>query len=65
MYEELLVDNNSESTNIKYIYQSVEKKMDSKEFENLYESLKETFVKQDIVKLKSILSNEFINFKDS
>jgi len=65
LYEELLVDNNSESTNIKYIYQSVEKKMDSKEFEDLYESIKETFVNQDIVKLKSILSNEFINFKDS
>ena len=64
MYEELLVDNNSKPTNIDYIYQSVEKAIGSKEFEQLYEYIKDTYSWQDIEKLKTILGNEFINFKN-
>ena len=64
LYEELLVDNNSKPTNIDYIYQSVEKAIGSKEFEQLYEYIKDTYSWQDIEKLKTILGNEFINFKN-
>ena len=63
LYEELLVDNNSKNSDIKYIFQSIEEEITQKEFLDLYESIKISYTKKDKNKLIKFLKHKSVKYK--
>jgi FlaA1/EpsC-like NDP-sugar epimerase len=63
LYEELLVDNNSKNSDIKYIFQSIEEEITQKEFLDLYESIKFSYTKKDKNKLIKFLKHKSVKYK--
>ena len=64
LYEELLVDDNSQPTNLKNIYKSVESIISRNEFEKLYRNLKVAYKENNEKNLLKLLENKYINFKN-
>ena len=62
LYEELLVDNNSKNSDIKYIFQSIEEEITQKEFLDLYESIKISYTKKDKNKLIKFLKHKSVKY---
>ena len=64
LFEELLIDNQSKKTIVENIYQSLERSISLDEFEKIYMEIQKSLKNNDKVKLKSILKNKFIGYKD-
>ena len=65
LYEELLVDNKSISSDIKNIYQSIELKLSNKEFINIFDKIKKSYNNNNKELLFKILKNEkLINYRN-
>lgn len=65
LYEELLVDNKSISSDLKNIFQSIELKPSNKEFINIFNKIKKSYNNNDKELLYKILKNEkLINYKN-
>ena len=65
LFEELLVNNNSRKTSLKNIFQSIEKTMDMRKFEKIFNEIKNSYNKNDIKKLNSILGEKYIGYKNT
>lgn len=64
LYEELLIDDNAVKTSHKLIFKSVEKKPNHIYFENLYSNLIKYSDEKNTKKIKEILSDDMIGYKD-
>ena len=65
LYEELLVDNKSISSDIKNIFQSIELKLSNKEFINIFDKIKKSYNNNNKELLFKILKNEkLINYRN-
>ena len=65
LYEELLIDNSSKQTKNKFIYQSLESFIENSEFENFYREIKNIYIEKNVTKLKKILGNSLIKYKEN
>ena len=65
LYEELLVDDMSKQTEIKQIYQSIEKKISIKDFRYIYSQIVKINKSENLQKLKYILDNKYVNYKSN
>ena len=65
LFEELLVNNNSEKTSLKNIFQSIEKTMDMRNFQKIFKEIQNSYNKNDIKKLNSILGEKHIGYKNT
>ena len=65
LFDELLVNNNSKKTSLKNIFQSIEKTMDMRKFEKIFNEIKNSYNKNDIKKLNSILGEKYIGYKNT
>ena len=63
LYEELLVDNNSKNSDINHIFQSIEEEISQKEFLNLYNNIKMSYIKKDKYKLIKFLKHKSVKYK--
>ena len=63
LYEELLVDNNSKNSDINHIFQSIEEEISQKEFLNLYDNIKMSYIKKDKYKLIKFLKHKSVKYK--
>ena len=63
LYEELLVDNNSKNSDINHIFQSIEEEISQKEFLNLYNNIKMSYIKKDKYKLSKFLKHKSVKYK--
>ncbi len=64
LYEELLIDDNAIKTSHNLIFKSVEKKPNYIYFENLYSNLIKYSDEKNTKKIKEILSDDMIGYKD-
>ena len=62
LYEELLIDEKSSQSPVKYIYQSLESKISNKHFQEIYSSVLNSYRLNNIKSLKKILKGKFINY---
>ena len=62
LYEELLIDEKSEQSSVKYIYQSLESKISNKSFKELYSNISFSYRSNDIKSLKKILKGKFVSY---
>ena len=63
LYEELLVDNNSKNSDINHIFQSIEEEISQKEFLNLYDNIKMSYIKKNKYKLIKFLKHKSVKYK--
>ena len=63
LYEELLVDKNSKSTNVDNIFISVEKNIKNYEFQYLFKNITLALKLNNKKKLFELLKNKYVNFK--
>ena len=64
LYEELLVDNNSNKTAINYIHQSIENNPSSNEYKKLYKNINNAFKEKNKKLLINTITNNFIGYKN-
>ena len=64
LYEELLVDNNSNKTAINYIHQSIENNPSSNEYKKLYKNINNAFKEKNKKFLINTITNNFIGYKN-
>ena len=62
LYEELLVDEKSLESSVKYIYQSLESKISNKNFQEIYSNILNFYESNNIESLKKTLKGKFINY---
>ena len=62
LYEELLIDEKSIKSSVKFIYQSLELKISNKKFQEIYSNIYNSYRSNDIKFLKKILKGKFINY---
>ena len=62
LFEELLIDKQSIESSIKYIYQSLEKKINKNQFKELYSIIHYSYKTNNSKLLKKILKTDFINY---
>ena len=65
LFEELLVNNNSEKTSLKNIFQSIEKTIDIRNFQKIFNEIQNSYNQNDIKKLNSILGEKHIGYKNT
>ena len=63
LYEELLVDKNSKSTNVDNIFISLEKNIKNYEFQYLFKNITLALKLNNKKKLFELLKNKYVNFK--
>ena len=63
LYEELLVDHNSKDSDINHIFQSIEEEISQKEFLNLYDNIKMSYIKKNKYKLIKFLKHKSVKYK--
>ena len=63
LYEELLINNDSKPSKIKYIYESIEKNYSKNEILNLFKTINQIYKLSDLKKLKQVLKNKFIGYQ--
>jgi FlaA1/EpsC-like NDP-sugar epimerase len=64
LYEELLVNEKSRKTSHKFIFQSIEDEIDNTSYEILYRGIVICLESRDSEKLKFLLNNKFIEYKN-
>ena len=62
LYEELLIDEESLESSVKYIYQSLESKISNKNFQEIYSNISNSYELNNIKTLKKTLKGKFINY---
>ena len=62
LYEELLIDEKSKQSSVKFIYQSLETKISNKNFQEIYSSILYSYKSNNTHFLKKILRSKFINY---
>ena len=62
LYEELLIDEKSLESSVKYIYQSLESKISNKNFHEIYTNILNCYESNNIKSLKKTLKGKFINY---
>ena len=62
LYEELLIDEKSLQSSVKYIYQSLESKISNKNFQEIYSNILNFYESNNIESLKKTLKGKFINY---
>ena len=62
LYEELLIDEESLESSVKYIYQSLESKISNKNFQEIYSNILNSYELNNIKSLKKTLKGKFINY---
>ena len=62
LYEELLIDEKSVQSPLKFIYQSLESKISNKNFQEIYSSISSSYKTNDLKSLKKILKGKLINY---
>ena len=62
LYEELLIDEESIESSVKYIYQSLESKISNKNFQEIYSNIFNSYELNNIKTLKKTLKGKFINY---
>ncbi len=62
LYEELLIDEESLESSVKYIYQSLESKISNKNFQEIYSNIFNSYELNNIKSLKKTLKGKFINY---
>ena len=62
LYEELLIDEKSAESSVKYIYQSLESKISNKNFQEIYSNILNSYKSNNIKSLKKTLIGKFINY---
>ena len=62
LYEELLIDEKSLESSVKYIYQSLESKISNKNFQEIYSNILNSYKSNNIKSLKKTLIGKFINY---
>ena len=62
LYEELLIDEKSLKSSVKYIYQSLESKISNKNFQEIYSNVLNSYRLNNIKSLKKTLKRKFINY---
>ncbi len=62
LFEELLVDEKSKQSSVKYIFQSLESKISNEDFLNIYSNIFDSYRKNNFELLKKILKGKFINY---
>ena len=62
LYEELLIDEKSSESSVKYIYQSLESKISNKNFQEIYSNILNSYESNNIKSLKKNLKGKFINY---
>ena len=62
LYEELLIDEKSLESSVKYIYQSLESKISNKNFQEIYSNILNSYKSNNIKSLKKTLVRKFINY---
>ena len=62
LYEELLIDEKSSESSVKYIYQSLESKISNKNFQEIYSNILNSYESNNIKSLKKKLKGKFINY---
>ena len=62
LYEELLIDEKSLKSSVKYIYQSLESKISNKNFQEIYSNVSNSYRLNNIKSLKKTLKGKFINY---
>ena len=62
LYEELLIDEKSVQSPLKFIYQSLESKISNKNFQEIYSSISSSYKTNDLKFLKKILKGKLINY---
>ena len=62
LYEELLIDEKSSESSIRYIYQSLESKISNKNFQEIYSNVLNSYRLNNIKSLKKTLKRKFINY---
>ena len=65
LYEELLIDEQSTQSSIKFIYQSLESKISNKNFQEIYTNIHNSYKSNNIKSLKKALKGKFINYVSS
>ena len=65
LFEELLIDKMSVRTSIKSIYQSLERKINKKEFNDLYSKIYDSYKVNNTKILKKALSTSFIDYNSN
>ena len=62
LYEELLIDEKSSESSVKYIYQSLESKISNKNFQEIYSNILNSYKSNNKKSLKKTLKVKFINY---
>ena len=62
LYEELLIDEKSLQSSVKYIYQSLETKISNKNFQEIYSNVYNAYELNNIKSLKRTLKGKYINY---
>ena len=62
LYEELLIDKESKRSKIRSIYQSLELKINNKNFKEIYSKILSSYKMNDPKLLKKALNNNFVNY---
>ena len=62
LYEELLIDEKSKQSSVKYIYQSLESKISNKSFKELHSNISFSYRSNNIKSLKKILKGKFVSY---